>query len=73
MFFLQNFFDFPGYGRASRGWVEPIFDSRPKTQLNGAEAPFSFCSETRSWYVIKQKSQHFVRPNPEMRDHTQEN
>jgi hypothetical protein len=23
--------------------------------------------------VIKQNPQHFVRPNPEMRDHTQEN
>ena len=32
-----------------------------------------FCSETRSWCVIKQNSQHFIRPNPEMRDHTQEN
>jgi len=70
---LHFFFDFPGYGRASRGWVERNFDSRPETQLNGAQAPFNFCSETQSWCVIKRKAQQFVRPNPEMRDHTQEN
>ena len=47
-FFSQNFFDFLGYGRASRSWVERNFDSRPKTQLNGAEEPLILCSETRS-------------------------
>jgi len=47
-FFSHFIFYFPGYGRASRGWVERNFDSRPKTQLNGAEAPFIYCSETRS-------------------------
>ena len=41
--------------------------------FNGAEAPFLFCPETQSWCVIKQKPQHFVRPNAEKRDHTQEN
>ena len=69
---LQNFFDFSGYGRASRRFVERNVDSRPETQLNGAEAPFMFCSETHSWCVIEQEAQHFVRSISEMRDHTQE-
>jgi len=72
-FFFLFFFDFPGYGRASRRVMEPNVDSRPKTQLNGAEAPFIFCSETQSWCVIKPKAQHSVRSLSEMRDHTQEN
>ena len=54
-FFLQFFFEFPGYGRTSRQWSERNVDSRPKTQLNGAEAPFIFCPETQSWCLIKQK------------------
>jgi len=48
-------------------------DSRPKTQLNGTEAPILFCPEHQSWCVIKQEAQHFVRAIAEMRDHTQEN
>ena len=52
--------------------VERSVDSRPKTQVNGAEAPCFSCPETQSWCVIKQKAQHSVRPLPEMRDHTQE-
>jgi hypothetical protein len=67
------FLDFPGYGRASRRVFERNVDSRPKTQLNDAEAPFTFCSETQSWCVIKQDAQHFVRSISEIRDHTQEN
>jgi hypothetical protein len=51
--------------------MERNVDSRPKTQLNGAEAPFVFCSETPSWCVIKQTAQHSVRSSPEMHDHTQ--
>jgi len=53
--------------------MERNVDCRPKTQLNGAEAPFTFCSETQSWCVIKETAQHFVRSISEMRDHTQEN
>ena len=53
--------------------VERNVDSRPKTQLNGAVAPFCFSPETQSWCVIKQKAQHFVRSLSEKRDHTQEN
>ena len=71
--FLQNFFDSPASRRASRRWAEQNVDSRPKSQLNGAEAPFLFCPETQSWCVIKQKAQHSIRPIPEKRDHTQEN
>jgi hypothetical protein len=67
-FSFQNFFDFPWYGRASQR-----FDSRPKAQLNGAEAPFILCSETQSWCVIKGTAQHFVRLISGMHDHTQEN
>jgi hypothetical protein len=44
-----------------------------KRNLLARRRHFSFCSETQSWCVIKQNSQHFVRPNPEMRDHTQGN
>jgi hypothetical protein len=52
--------------------MERNVDSRPKSQLNGAEAPFISCSETQSWCVIKQ-TQHSVRSLSQMRDHTQEN
>jgi hypothetical protein len=72
-FSLQNIFDFPGYGRASQRVLERDINSRPKTQLNRAEAPISVCPETESWYVIKQNAQHFFPRLSEMRDHTQEN
>jgi len=42
-------------------------------ELMARRRPLYFCPETQSWCVIKQKTQHFVRPLPEMRDHTQEN
>ena len=52
IFFFQNFFHFPGYGRASQGWVERNVDVRPKTQQNGAEAPLLLGPETQGWCVI---------------------
>jgi len=70
--FLQICFDHPGCGCASRELPRRNVDSRPKTRLNGAEAPFLSCPETQSWCVIKQEAQHLVRAVPEKRDHTQE-
>ena len=42
-------------------------------ELMARRRPLYFCPETQSWCVIKQNAQHFIRPLPEMRDHTQEN
>ena len=53
-------------------WCDEMSRVALKTQLNGAEAPFSFCPETQCWCVIKQRAQHFIRPIAEKRDHTQE-